>query len=71
MSTNTIRINGQNEPLAVTTQLSVLLSSRGVEAQARGVAVALNGRLVRQSAWADTRVSAGDALEIVQAKQGG
>lgn len=71
MSTDTIRINGQTEPLAETTQLSALLETRGVAGDARGIAVALNGRLVRKAAWAETTVNAGDALEIVQAKQGG
>ncbi|GGE44634.1 hypothetical protein GCM10007276_22210 [Agaricicola taiwanensis] len=68
---NTIRVNGETEALAEATTLSVLLADKGVDAGAKGVAVALNGRLVQRATWAETPVAAGDVLEIVQAKQGG
>ena len=69
-ATATIRINGRAETLSATTVIA-LLEQRGIEAGGRGVAVALNGAVVPRAIWADTRLSAGDAVEIVQAKQGG
>ena len=45
------------------------------EAQAipgpQGVAIALNGRVVRRAEWAATPLSEGDRVEIVRAMQGG
>jgi sulfur carrier protein len=40
-------------------------------ASPRGVAVARNGEVVPRSAWTDTRVDAGDRIEIVTAAAGG
>jgi len=36
-----------------------------------GVAVALNGEVVRRAAWPSVRLTNGDAVEIVKATQGG
>ena len=36
-----------------------------------GVAIALNGRVVRRTDWAETSLSEGDRIEIVRAMQGG
>ena len=65
-----IRVNGQDEPLAVTT-LSALLADKAVDTAQRGIAVALNGAIVPRSAWASTELHPGDDVEIVRARQGG
>jgi sulfur carrier protein len=65
-----IRVNGQNEPLAVTT-LTALLHEKEIAADARGVAVAINGTVVPRAAWPSTQLRAGDQVEIVRARQGG
>lgn len=36
-----------------------------------GIAIALNGRVIRKSEWAETPLSDGDRIEIVRAMQGG
>ena len=36
-----------------------------------GVAIALNGRVVRKKEWAGTPLAEGDRVEIVRAMQGG
>jgi sulfur carrier protein len=65
-----IQVNGQ--PLALSAKnLAVLLQERGVDAGGRGIAVALNGAVIPRAAWAKTRLQAGDAVEIVLARQGG
>jgi sulfur carrier protein len=66
----TIQVNGQPEPLDAAT-LIALLEQKGIEAEGRGLAVALNGAVIPRAAWAQTILSAGDTIEIVQAKQGG
>lgn len=65
-----IRVNGRDEALACVT-LAELLTDRGVAPPGRGIAVALNGRVVPRGQWSDTRLSPGDAVEIVRAMKGG
>ena len=65
-----IRINGQPEPLIVAT-LAALLEEKAVNTRQRGIAVAVNGAIVPRAAWPDTRLRAGDNIEIVRARQGG
>ena len=67
---DTIRINGQDEPLTAPT-LAALIAERGVTPDGKGVAVAFNGALVRRADWANTTLQAGDTVEIVLARQGG
>ncbi|HEX2215753.1 MAG TPA: sulfur carrier protein ThiS [Xanthobacteraceae bacterium] len=66
----TLHVNGERETISAGT-LSALLEMKGVEPGGRGVAVALNGSVVPRAAWSQTVLRAGDAVEIVQAKQGG
>jgi sulfur carrier protein len=65
-----IRINGVEERLATAT-VSDVLKARELAPDARGVAVALNGRVVTRTAWATTTLAEGDDVEIVRAMQGG
>ena len=64
-----IRLNGEGVPLTAAT-LADLLAEKGV-ADGKGVAVALNGQVVRRQAWMDTKLSPGDDVEIVRVRQGG
>jgi sulfur carrier protein len=70
MSDATIRVNGENEPLAAAT-LDALLAEKAVDTGQRGIAVALNGSVVPRAAWRDTALRPGDSVEIVRARQGG
>jgi sulfur carrier protein len=65
-----IRINGETEPLAAAT-LEALLAEKAVDTGQRGIAVALNGAVVPRAAWPATRLHPGDNVEIVRARQGG
>jgi sulfur carrier protein len=64
-----IRVNGKEEALATAT-VGELLAARGIAA-ARGVAVAVNGRVVPASAWRDRALVSGDEVEIVRPFGGG
>jgi sulfur carrier protein len=65
-----IRVNGQDEPLGVTT-LAALLDEKAVDTGQRGIAVALNGAIVPRAAWPQTTLRPGDSVEIVRALRGG
>jgi sulfur carrier protein len=67
---DTIRVNGETEPLSAAT-LAALLAEKDVDSGQRGIAVALNGAVVPRAAWPDTALHAGDNVEIVRARQGG
>ena len=65
----TIRINGEPEPLIARTVAELVAASDNPAG--RGLAVAVNGRLVRRADWAATPLEPDDAVEIVRAMQGG
>ena len=66
----TVCVNGVEERLAAAT-IAGLMAARALVSNARGVAVALNGRVVPRAAWAETSLRDGDRVEIVRAMQGG
>jgi sulfur carrier protein len=70
MSEQTIRVNGESEPLGAAT-LDALLAEKAGDTMQRGIAVALNGAVVPRAAWRETVLRAGDSVEIVRARQGG
>jgi sulfur carrier protein len=70
MTQQTIRVNGESEPLAAAT-VEALLAEKAVDTGQCGIAVALNGAVIPRAAWGDTSLKPGDSVEIVRAKQGG
>ena len=65
-----IQINGEPRELSAALPLAQLLDELRVQAQT-GVAVLLNGEVVRRSEWPRVTVQADDELEIVRATVGG
>ena len=65
-----LRINGIEEEVAAAT-LSELLSRRGIDPQARFLAIAVNGAVVRRAEWPGRPLMPGDDVEIVRPLQGG
>jgi sulfur carrier protein len=65
-----IRLNGESVALSAAT-LAALLEENAIDSRQRGIAVALNGTVVPRAAWAQTKLRAGDNVEIVRARQGG
>jgi sulfur carrier protein len=65
-----LRVNGVEERLQVAT-VAALLAAREIAPGARGIAVAVNGRVISRDAWSTTRLCDGDVVEIVRAMQGG
>jgi sulfur carrier protein len=64
-----VQVNGDWRSVPDGTTVARLLESVG--ATARGVAVALDGEVVRRSAWPEVVVPPGAKLEILTAVQGG
>ncbi len=65
-----LRINGVEEELPVAT-IAELLAERGIDRNARFLAVAVNGNVVRRAEWPAAALSSGDNVEIVRPFQGG
>jgi sulfur carrier protein len=65
-----IQVNGEPEPLSVTT-VEELVCGKSEQSNRRGLAVALNGAVVRRTEWARTVLQPGDRVEIVRVLQGG
>lgn len=70
--TTTVRVNGTDQPLPERTEtLAALLRAEGIDADVRGIAVAVNGSVVPRRDWAATRLSGGEEVEIVKLFAGG
>jgi sulfur carrier protein len=66
-------VNGEMRDLAVETIAALFRAEAdetGIESP-QGVAIALNGRVLRRRDWDETPVAEGDRVEIVRAMQGG
>ena len=65
-----IYVNGEARDGAGAT-IAELLSELGVEVQARGVAVAVDGEVVPRGEWGNRRINEGERVEALSAMQGG
>jgi sulfur carrier protein len=65
-----IYVNGEPRERAGAT-VAELLADLGVEAGARGVAVAVDGEVVPRAEWDERRVNEGERVEALSAMQGG
>ena len=64
-----IVVNGSEQPDAGS--VAELLARLGIGAQARGVAVALDGVVLPRSQWQSSPLPPGTRVEVVSASQGG
>lgn len=67
---NEFRLNGAPTALHAPELLAVLAAA-GIDSARRGMAVALNRRVVPRRDWPTTQIAAGDELEIVTPLSGG
>ena len=63
-----IRVNGEDQTFVVESVEQLL---RRLSIEPRGVAVAINGDVVRRSEWSTTDIEDNNAIEIVTAVAGG
>jgi thiazole synthase len=66
-----IELNGEAHELPAGATLADAVRESGAEAEARGVAVALDGEVVPRGAWGETSLSDGHSVEVLAAIQGG
>ncbi len=64
LNNKTVELDNSSRPV-----LSELLASQGVPS--RGIAVAINNRVVRRDAWAETPLNDGDSITLITAICGG
>ena len=67
MTSVTARVNGEERALSAGTTIADLVPAEWQS----GVAVARNEEIVPRTAWRETTVQPGDAIEIVRPVQGG
>lgn len=67
-----IHLNGLPQEINLTEgTLAELLAQSGILPDQKGIAVAVNLEVVPRMQWSETRIEAGDQIEIVHARQGG
>lgn len=64
-----IQVNGEQQEVRKDIPLTDLVSQ--LKLRSEQIAIELNGRVIRRSAWADTVLHPGDRLEIVHFVGGG
>jgi sulfur carrier protein len=65
-----IWVNGEPRDRGGAT-VTELLVELGVEPEARGVAVAVDGEVIPRAAWGELRINEGQRVEALSAMQGG
>ena len=70
---DTIRVTVNGEAQSVPSDASVagVLEHLDFDPGQAGVAVAVEGEVVRRQDWGDTRLSEGENVEVITAQQGG
>lgn len=66
-----IVLNGQARDLPEDATVEAAVRAAGAPENGRGVAVAVDGEVVPQGAWASTSLSEGQQIEVLHAVQGG
>ena len=66
-----IELNGATHTLAADDSLQTIVEALNIPGYPRGIAVAVNDRVVSRDDWAGARLHAGDRVEIIRAVQGG
>ena len=70
-ATMTVRVNGAEVAATVGDTVAEIVGANGVGPESRGIAVALDGEVVRRADWATTVVHDGQRIEVLTAVQGG
>jgi sulfur carrier protein len=66
-----VELNGRAEELPDGATVADAVRFVGIDGETRGIAVALDGEVVRRSDWDRTRLAERQAIEVVRAVQGG
>ena len=66
-----VQVNGRPEELPEEATVADAVRAVGIDGERRGVAVAVDGEVVRSSDWERTHLADSQAVEVVRAVQGG
>jgi sulfur carrier protein len=66
-----VELNGQTEQLPDDATVADAVKAVGVNGETRGVAVAVDGEVIRRADWVTTPLADRQAVEVVRAVQGG
>ena len=66
-----ILLNGERSDIGAGETVAAALARLGLEVQARGVAVAVDGEVVPRAAWGSFALSEHSRVEVLTAMQGG
>jgi sulfur carrier protein len=66
-----VELNGRPEELPEGATVADAVKVVGVDGEPRGIAVAVDGEVVRRSDWANMTLGDRQAVEVVRAVQGG
>ena len=66
-----MELNGRAEELPDGATVADAVRVAGVDGEPRGVAVAVDGEVVRRTEWGSTELAEQQAVEVVRAVQGG
>ena len=66
-----VQVNGRPAELPDGATVAEAVKVVGIDGESRGVAVAVDGEVVRGTDWARTRLLERQAVEVVRAVQGG
>ncbi len=66
-----IVLNGEDSEVRAGDTVVAVLSQLGLDARARGVAVAVDGEVVPRAAWESFTLADGVRVEVLMAMQGG
>ena len=66
-----IELNGRRVELPTGATVADAVLQAGADGEVRGVAVAVDGEVVRKAEWVKTRLQPDQSVEVVRAVQGG
>jgi sulfur carrier protein len=66
-----VELNGNRAELSEDATVADAVRELGVDGESRGVAVAVDGEVIRRAEWDQAALQEGQAVEVVQAVQGG
>ena len=66
-----IELNGRPTEVPAGATVAGAVAEAGADGESRGVAVAVDGEVVRRAEWGKTKLQSDQAVEVVRAVQGG
>jgi sulfur carrier protein len=66
-----IELNGRTAELPNGATVADAVKEVGVDGESRGVAVAVDGEVIRRAEWGETELESDQTVEVVRAVQGG